>query len=495
METPIIIHSMPKEPTKSFQNVEDKETIDDLKISGQIPKWLTGEYFTVGPGTFDVKYNRKIEIEGELQLASALYTFGHLFDALPLVNRFDLNGQRNTITYRNKLTNRRLIEKIRDHHGYSPLHPAGLYMSNTNQSVLSKILKNATKPNKPDAEPCGARILTKIPGLDGRLFCQNHANHIQELDPFDLKPTRLLTWSEINPAFKGTSSCPNGQYDSLTGEYINYTMEVGYQSVKYHFFSISDQNPKGTLITSLSAPMAYVNTFSITPNYIIFVLHPMLANANGVKYNWCESIMDSFSFKSSEPTLFYIISRERRELTAIYRSEPCFIMNHINAYEEQDTLYLDMICYENDTIARQLCTEFLRQPDKMEPSRLIGSQVRRYKLVRLEDERLAYQRSKPSKSRLSSFLNVFKSETAEKYSETADNRWYSWMPNASYDQRVPPSIELPQINPRHKMHKHTVMYGLGFSASSSLKGGAIWDSIVKIVRRQGILSFFLTIYF
>lgn len=93
------------------------------------------------------------------------------------MNRFDLNGQRNTITYRNKLTSRRLIEKIRDHHGYSPLHPAGLYMSNTNQTVLSKILKNATKPNKPDAEPCGARILTKIPGLDGRLFCQNHANH------------------------------------------------------------------------------------------------------------------------------------------------------------------------------------------------------------------------------------------------------------------------------------------------------------------------------
>ncbi|KAG1494874.1 hypothetical protein G6F46_005827 [Rhizopus delemar] len=454
-------------------------TIDDLRISGQLPKWLIGEYFTVGPGTFDVKYNRKVEVDGELQLVSALYTFGHWFDALPLVNRFDLNGQRNTITYRNKLTSRRLIEKIRDHHGYSPLHPAGLYMSNTNQTVLSKILKNATKPNKPDAEPCGARILTKIPGLDGRLFCQNHANHA---NPFDLKPTRLLTWSEINPAFKGTSSCPNGQYDSRTGEYINFTMEVGYQSVKYHFFSISDQNPKGTLITSITAPMAYVNTFSITPKYIIFVIHPMLANASGVKYNWCESIMDSFSFRSSEPTLFYVISRERRELIAIYRSEPCFIMNHINAYEEQDTIYLDMICYPDDTIARQLTTHFLRQPAKMEPSRLMGSEIRRYKLTRLEDEHIAYLSHKPAKSRLSSILNVFKTDTATqtKYSETADNRWYSWMPTAPYDQRVPPSIELPQINPHFKMYKHTMMYGLGFSASNSLKHGAIWDSIVKI---------------
>ncbi|KAI9243598.1 carotenoid oxygenase [Sporodiniella umbellata] len=486
--TPTILPSMPKEPVKSFQNVEDKETIDDLKMTGQIPRWLTGEYFTVGPGTFDVKYNRKIEIEGQLQLVSALYTFGHLFDALPLVNRFDLNGPRNTITYRNKLTSRRLIEKIRDHHGYSPLHPAGLFMSNTNQTVLSKILKNASKPNKPDAEPCSARILTKIPGLHGRLFCQNHASHIQELDPFDLKPTRLFTWSEVNPAFKGTSSCPNGQYDSRTGEYINFTMEVGYQSVKYHFFSLSDGNPKGSLITSISAPMAYVNTFSITPRYIIFVLQPMLANSNGVKYNWCESILDSFSFKSSEPTVFYVISREQRELVAMYRAPPCFIMNHINAYEEEDNVYLDMVCYEDDTIARQLNIHSLRQPQTMSPSRLIGSELRRYRLARLDAEQTTYK-ERPNPSRLASFLNVFRSETTEQYSDLADNRWYSWMPLAAYDQRVPPSIELPQISPRFKLHKHSFVYGLGFSAVNSLKEGAIWDSIVKInVETKSILS-------
>lgn len=93
---------------------------------------------------------------------------------------------------------------------------------------------------------------------------------MQELDPFDLKPTRVFSWSDINPKFKGTSSCPNGQFDSRTGEYINFTMEVGYQSVSYNFFSISDRNPKGSIIASVTAPMAHVNTFSLTPKYIIF---------------------------------------------------------------------------------------------------------------------------------------------------------------------------------------------------------------------------------
>lgn len=86
-----------------------------------------------------------------------------------------------------------------------------------------------------------------------------------------MRPTRVVTWNEVNPAFKGYTSCPNGQFDARTGEYINFTMDVGYQSTKYNFFTISDRNPKGALIGSITAPAAYVNSFSITPKYIILV--------------------------------------------------------------------------------------------------------------------------------------------------------------------------------------------------------------------------------
>ena len=86
-----------------------------------------------------------------------------------------------------------------------------------------------------------------------------------------MKPTRLVAWNEINPAFKGYSSCANGHHDLRTGEYINFTMEVGYQSTRYHFFSISDRNPKGSVIGSINAPTSYVNSFSITRSYIVLV--------------------------------------------------------------------------------------------------------------------------------------------------------------------------------------------------------------------------------
>lgn len=43
--------------------------------------------------------------------------------------------------------------------------------------MLVKFLKSAPKASKPENEPCGARILAGIPGVDGRLFAQNFANH------------------------------------------------------------------------------------------------------------------------------------------------------------------------------------------------------------------------------------------------------------------------------------------------------------------------------
>jgi hypothetical protein len=314
-----------------------------------------------------------------------------------------------------------------------------------------------------------------------------------------LKPVRVLTWNEVNPAFKGTSSCPNGQYDQHTGEYINFTMQVGYQSVSYNFFSISDRDPKGKLLAAVTAPMAYVSTFSITRRYIVLVMYPMLANAGGVKYNWCESLMDSFSFRPNEPTLFYVISREKGEVTATYRSDACFAFNHVNAYEDdRDNIFIDMICYPDDTIARQLSTESLRNPGNMKPSRLVSSEVRRYMLANIDQERVNYMANNtmiPSKTsvttRISSMFGYFKGgkntthelEYGNTRSGSEPSAWCAWMPVAAYDKRVQPSIELPCINPSFRMKKHTFMYGLGFSASSALQDGAIWDSIVKTVSR------------
>ncbi|KAI9316084.1 retinal pigment epithelial membrane protein-domain-containing protein [Dichotomocladium elegans] len=456
---------------KGFQNSGSINGIIDLEVKGQLPDWLNGELYTIGPGTYDIRYTRKIEIDGFLQSATSTFSFGHWFDA--------------------------------DHHGYASPHPAGLFKTDSNQTMLVKFLKSAPKASKPDGEPCGARILAGIPGIDGRLFAQNLANHIQELDPFDLKPTRVLCWNEINPAFKGYSSCPNGQYDSQTGEYINFTMEIGYQSTAYNFFSISDRNPKGSMIASVTAPTGYVHSFSLTPKYIILaiVVFPLLANTAAVKFSWNESIMDSFSFYPSEPTLFYVISREKGQHLVTYRADPCFAFHHVNAYEDgNDNVICDIICYRDDTIAHQLTTHNLRNPSEMKPSQLAPSELRRFVLSNIDDESLAYLTNYsilPSAAsvttRVASVWNYIRGSSVEPSQDDVEHSaasaaatsagWAAGFPVAACGKLIQPSMELPQVNPLYKMHRYQYVYGVGFSAAVAAEGsmanGQIWDSIVK----------------
>jgi carotenoid cleavage dioxygenase-like enzyme len=309
------------------------------------------------------------------------------------------------------------------------------------------------------------------------------------LDPFDLTPTRVETWDEINPELKGYSSCPNGQLDVETGEYINFTMEIGYRSTKYHFFSVTEQEPKGQSIATIwNAPTGWVNNFALTPNYIVLVIHPMLANSGAVKFAWSESILDSFNYYPSEPTLFYVVSRKDKDVIACYRSAACFSLNQVNAFEDvHGNIIIDMVCYNDDKITQQLSTEQLRCPETM--GHLASSQVRRYTLSHPQHEaHQTYINNNsfiPSTisitSRIGSVWNYVTGGSNLPENATGNSGWHAWMPVIGFDKLVENSLELPQVNPLYKMKPYTFVYGLGFSANSSVQEGKIWDSIIKIV--------------
>ena len=107
----------------------------------------------------------------------------------------------------------------------------------------------------------------------------------------------------------------------------------------------------------------------------------------GVKYAWNESILDSFTFKDSEPTLFYVISREGQQHIATYRADACFAFHHVNAFEDDNGgIQLDIVCYADDTIAHQLTTYNLRNPKQMNPSHLAKHEIRRFNLANVQEE-------------------------------------------------------------------------------------------------------------
>jgi torulene dioxygenase len=149
--------------------------------------------------------------------------------------------------------------------------------------------------------------------------------------------------------------------------------------------------------------------------------------------------------------MFYVISRAERQLIGSYKSEACFSMHHINAFEDEiDGIQVDMVCYDDDTIARQLTLDKLRNPSQM--GQLQKGEVRRYELLRLGEERTKITVLAPG----------------------------AYQPSTCYYTRLLDScLELPCVNPRYIGAPYRYVYGVSMSLATAGKSGALWDTIIK----------------
>ncbi|KAF9912541.1 hypothetical protein BX616_010301 [Lobosporangium transversale] len=467
---------------KALKNAISTEIPKRLTVQGTIPEWLTGFHYTLSPGIFEIKYPKMVVVNGDLQQETRSFSFGHWFDNIPQVNQFAFSGSDNTIMYRSTKPAHRAEMKIREHQGYLPNQPSSLFQTGTNQSVFARLLSTNQSQGKPSLEPCGASIEVFPPfNADGRrtIYCQNFANHVLELNTDNLEKCGILAWDEVNPQFKGSQASPHSHFDPVTKELINFTMEHGFHNTQYHFFSITEKEPHGTLIASVNAKLSHVHSFAVTPRYIILVVSPLNPSDGGVKYSWGASILDAFSFKRTEPTYFYIISRVKRRHIATFKSEAFFFLHHVNAFEDEaDNVYLDFSMYADDAIAHQLSLSALFNPSS--PA-LIRPELCRFELAnvqaeaqRLEDYNAATANTGPV-DKLRGFMRRVSIGGANiNYAVPEKNS--GDIPLATRI-RSTPGVELPRINPIYHGLDYKYTWGIGFKEQSD---GDMYDCIMKL---------------
>ncbi|KAG0314814.1 hypothetical protein BGZ97_008915 [Linnemannia gamsii] len=468
---------------KALKNAISTESPMELDVQGALPEWLTGFHYTLSPGIFDVKYPKMVSVHGELQQETRTFTFGHWFDNIPQVNQFSFSGPDSKIKYRSTMPAHRAESKIRQHQGYLPNQPSSIFKTDTNQSVFARLLSTSHTQGKPSLEPCGASIDVLPPfNADGRrtVYCQNFANHILELNTDTLEKSGILAWDEVNPQFKGSHSSPHCHFDPVTKELINFTMDHGFNSTQYNFFSITEKEPHGSLIASITAKTSHVHSFAVTPRYIILVVSPLNPSDGGVKYSWGASLLDALTFKKTEPTLFYVVSRVKRRHIATFKADAFFFFHHVNAFEDAaDNVYLDFSLYADDTIAHQLSLSALL--DRSAPA-LIKPEFCRFELAyvqaeaqRLENYNVAMANTGPV-DKLRGFMRRVSVGQGSSASYAVPEKNSNAIPPATRI-RSTPGVELPRINPIYHGLDYKYTWGVGISEQGD---GDMYDCIMKL---------------
>ncbi len=162
--------------------------------------------------------------------------------------------------------------------------------------------------------------------------------------PYHLDPVTLATWgSEDLGALAGRPFSAHPRIDPVTGHLWNFGIQVGL-TTQIHLYELDQKGVMVSQRTEIITGMAFIHDCLITENYVILVQNPMALDplwfVLGVK-----GAAECLRFAQGQPTRIFLFPKAGGPKITL-ETDPFFIFHHVNAYEEQGSIVLDTIRYE-----------------------------------------------------------------------------------------------------------------------------------------------------
>ena len=317
-----------KDWQKGYQSQTEEHQYWIEEIEGTIPPELNGTLFRNGPGLLDI-HGQQIQ---------------HPFDGDGMISA--VSFQDGKAHFRNRFVRTE---------GYLAEQKAG------------KILYRGFATQKPggwlanifDLQPKNVANTNVIYWAD-KLLALWEAGEPHRLDPLTLETIGIenlegnLQPGQAFSAHPRIEKRQDGQGDVL----VNFGVKPGLSSI----FTIFEIDSSGNLLKRHAHTIpgfAFLHDMAITPNYCIFFQNPLVFNPLPFALGW-RSASHCLNFSPSLPMRVIIIPRNGKDKIQILDTEPFFVFHHANAWEEEDEIYVDSICYQSfptvepDTDFRQM---------------------------------------------------------------------------------------------------------------------------------------------
>jgi carotenoid cleavage dioxygenase-like enzyme len=315
----------------------------DITVVGSIPEFLNGNFFHVGPGKFELVIKNGQEIQ-----------FTNYLDGIAILHQFQINLGK--LRYRSKFQSKDFEQTIIDNNSADRVFtmdqtiPKKTWLGRI--PLVAKLVWDLQKNLSP-AMNINVNVVSNFPVGPSNLVLKTDVNSLCAIDAETLETLKLFQYADINPALAGPGAAAHPQYDAgnylfyvvESNEYINFVCNVGLTGWIYKFFSLSDANPKGTVLGHISTcKYHFVHSFSITKNYIIMCFYNISSRWVGLTAIISPSILATLQ-KLCTPTEIHILSRVDCKKVAEYVVEPFLALHHINAWETNDSIAFD-VCSE-----------------------------------------------------------------------------------------------------------------------------------------------------
>ena len=350
--SPVVVER-PELRRKGFESLDHEAAFYALPVSGEIPRWVAGSLLRTGPAKWEF---------GEKRLA-------HLIDGMAMLHRFSFADGR--VSYASRFLRSK---------AYRAAEGGRFDFYEFATDPCRRRFKRLQTLFAPNSTPTdnGNVNLTR---LGERFIAMTEAPLPVEFDP------QTLEAAGVAYAAPGHLSSAHPHRDRASGDLLSYAIKLGRRESEYRFFAIGAEREPRIFATVPSREPAYLHSFGLTPHYLIlaefpFVIEPMAFILHSRPY------IDNYRWEPGRGTRFTVLSRTTGQTVAEMTGPASFGFHHVNAYEEDDLLVVDVSVYADAGVVQDTYIDALRTGTVVRPP-----QLRRFRLDlrrgEVDDEQLA----------------------------------------------------------------------------------------------------------
>lgn len=322
--------------SKKFPSAELEEELNQvpLKINGHVPSWLSGTLIRNGPV--------EVCIDGKNQ--------GHWLDGLAMLHAFYFNNGQ--LSYSNRFLKTDAYSQV--------FNKNSLDYPRFAIDPCRSLFKRFFTLFVPHSESYLQNANINIAKIANRYVALTEIPLPVEFDPKTLETLGAFRYTDPLPQ-KNIWESAHPHYLEKEKSFFNYYVEYG-KTCYYVIYSLAENEPTRKIIGKIpvSHP-SYMHSFSLTKNYVLFSEFPfrvkplkMLMNT----YLQGKAFIENFIWRPEDGTTFLLINRHTGKLIHKYQTEPFFAFHHVNAYETQEEIHLDLIAYDNPEIIQGIANHF-----------------------------------------------------------------------------------------------------------------------------------------
>ncbi|XP_038634401.1 beta,beta-carotene 9',10'-oxygenase-like isoform X2 [Scyliorhinus canicula] len=330
-----------------FMTAEETPEPIPVKVKGEIPKWLRGNLLRNGPGKFEFGNDN----------------YNHWFDGMALMHQFKIED--GNVTYMSKFLRSETYRTNSANNRIMVSEFGTVAMPDPCKNIFERF---ASKFETLKATDNGS---VNFAQYKGDYYATTETNFIHKVNPSTLDTEEKVDWTKF-VAVNGTTAHPHYDPDGTT---YNMGNSYGKNGAIYNIIAVPHQksDDEETLqgakivcgITAVdSMKPSYYHSFGMSKNYIIFVEQPLKINVLKIltsKFRG-KSLNNAINWEPELNTIIHVVNKHTGEIIPLkYYTKAFSTFHHINAFENNGFIVLDLCCFDDGKIINSINLQTLRQ--------------------------------------------------------------------------------------------------------------------------------------